>query len=170
MNYNSLGQISLQLPQGPSADSFKIYLFVNVIDDTYGVTVYNITSPVTVTPNDALADSLAVSISSGDASSQALVALNSGNLNLVAKNVIALSTAFNIQSTATSSNQTMNQTQLDKANNQLAQLRDFMVSKVSELSVSDVSSIKVISSALSASTQTPEQVSTKAAVIIKPKL
>ena len=143
-------------------DAYKIYLFVNIIDDSGGTTVYNITTPVIVTSNNALANNLASAISSNDPASPLLTDLNSGNLNLVAKNVIALSSVFNIQSTASQTDVTANTT-LDQ-NNQMAALREFFMQKVVDLSVSDISSIKVISSALSATTGAPQQVSSSMAV------
>ena len=149
------------MPQGPSEDSYKIYLYVNIIDDTDGTTVFHIRDPVTVMPNNELATSLANSIRGNEASNPFLLELNSGNLNLVSKNVIALSTVFNIQSKSSSSFLKNESSQFD---NQMAYLREFMVNKVAQLSVSTVSSVKVISSALSAATQTPVQVSSKAAV------
>ena len=168
LNYNSNGVISLQLPQGPDTDSYFVYLFVNVIDDTDGKTVYYLTTPVQVTPNNNLANSLANSIASNDASNPVVLQLNSGNLNLVSKNVIALATVFNIQSTNSGSNgngSTTNSTiQSNQVNNQVASLREFLVTKISGLSVSDISSIKVIASALSAATQSPNQISTNTAV------
>ena len=157
LNYNTNGQISLQLPQGPSNDAYKIYLYVNIIDNTKGTTVFTIPNPILVYPNIDLASGLL-----DDPNNPFLTQLNSGNLNLVAKNVIALTTVFNIQSTDSASSQ--NLTEIAQANNQMSVLREFMVNKMNELSVSDMSSIKVISSALSAATQTPDQVSTKTAV------
>ena len=57
-----------------------------------------------------------------------------------------------------------NLTEIAQANNQMSVLREFMVNKMNELSVSDMSSIKVISSALSAATGAPQQISSKSAV------
>ena len=84
--------LSVQLPQGPSTDSYKIYLLVNIIDDTDGSTLYYLSNPVTVQPDNSLANDLASSITSNDANNQLLLNLNSGNLNIVAKNVIAITT------------------------------------------------------------------------------
>ena len=126
------------------------------------MTVYNLPAPVSVTPNNGLATSLADSITSNDVASPLLVELNSGNLNVVSKNVIALATVFNIQS----SSPAVNSSQTAQINDQMATLREFLVDKVTELSVSDISSIKVISSALSAATQSQAQVSSKTAVSI----
>ena len=169
LNYNSNGQLTIQLPQGPASDLNRIYIFVNVIDDTYGTTVFNIPTPITVLPDNQLASNLASSISSNDPTCAVLVALNSGNLNVVVKNVIGLTTVFNIQSignvAATATNANLS-SQINQMNNDLANLRDYMVNIVSDLSVTDLSSIKVISSALSVATQTPQQVTTNAAVCV----
>ena len=89
-----------------------------------------------------------------------LVALNSGNLNLVSSNVIALSTVLNIPITSSYSNSTEN----ELLNNDMADLREFLVEKVSTLSISDISSVKVISSALASATQSTGQISSKTAV------
>ena len=170
MNYNSNGDLYIQLPQGPDYDSYKLYLFVNIIDDTYGVTVYNITQPVTVMPNDNLANNLAASIASNDPNSPFLQDLNSGNLNLVAKNVIALTSVFNIQGLSTTSTASTTTTSTNATtnaeNDKKAALREFLIGKVAELSVSDMSSIKVIASALSSASANTDQISRNAAVYI----
>ena len=154
LNYNSNGQISVQLPQGPQSDSYKIYLSVNIIDDTYGVTAFAIKTPVIVMPNDALAMSLMQSMMNNDASNKMIIEMNSNNINMVAANAIALSTVFNIDG--------INETNI---NNDKAFMRDFMAAKVMGLSISDVSSIKLMGSALSKITETPQQVSSNTAVI-----
>jgi hypothetical protein len=154
LNYNSNGQVSVQLPQGPQSDSYKIYLSVNIIDDTYGVTAFVIKTPVIVMPNDALAMSLMQSMMNNDANNKMIIEMNSNNINMVAANAIALSTMFNIDS--------INETNI---NNDKAFMRDFMAAKVTGLSISDVSSIKLMGSALSKITETPQQVSSNTAVI-----
>ena len=147
---------------------------MNIIDDTDGTTVYLLPAPVTVKPYNQLANSLAESISSNDASSPMVIELNSWNLNLVSKNVISLATVFNIQSSVSlNSNTSLNNSAVSandtaaiaQINNQMASLREFLVNKMIGLSVSDISSIKVISSALSVATQTVQQVSATTAVI-----
>jgi hypothetical protein len=136
-------------------------LFVNIIDDTYGVTVYNITTPVIVLPNFNLANSLTASITTNDPNSPFLQDLNSGNLNRVAKNVIALSSVFNIQSLSSA---TIKKNSSNADNDQKSQLREYLISKVVDLSVSHMSSIKVISSALASASANTEQISRNSAV------
>ena len=168
LNYNSNGQISLQLPQGPQTDAYKIYLSVNIIDDTNGVTNYYVkNNPIIVKPNDALALSVMQSIKNNDQNNQFISGLNSGNLNMVAANIIALSSVFNTESEASLNTSNTNTSNNNVDNNDKANIRDYMAQKVTQLSVSDVSSIKVIGSALSKLTETPQQVSSNTAVIIK---
>jgi len=160
LSYNSIGNLSVQLPQGPMSDAHNIYLFVNIIDDTLGTTVCNLTSPIPVTPNSLLVQDLMGSISSNDMTNSIYADLNSGNLNLVTNNVVSLSTALNIQISESGGAIFLN----SSVNNQMASLRDYMIQKVSNLCVSDVSSIKVISSALSMATQVFYQISSSSAV------
>jgi hypothetical protein len=165
LNYNKKGDLFIQLPQGPEYDSYKLYLFVNIIDDTYGTIVYNITQPVTVMPNDNLANDLAASISTNDPNSAFLRDLNSGNLNLVAKNVIALSFVFNIQSLSASSPTTLSNSNASNADNdQKAELREYLIKKVADLSLSHMSSIKVISSSLASASANTNQITRNSAV------
>lgn len=153
LNYNTNGQINVQLPQGPQIDSYKIYLSVNIIDDTHGLTTFTLNSPVIVIPNDALTLSLTQSMLNNDQSNQMIKDMNSNNLNIIASNAIALSTVLNAQ------NETTNET-----NNEKAYMRDYMTQKVTSMSVPDVSSIKVMGSTLSKLTEMPEQVNSNMAV------
>jgi hypothetical protein len=171
LNYNSNGKISLQLPQGPQSDSYKIYLSVNIIDDTNGVTNYYVkNNPIIVKPNEALALSLMQSVKKNDQNNQFMAGLNSGNLNMVAANIIALSSVFNTESEASLNASNTNTSDNNNNNNDKATIRDYMAQKVTQLSVSDISSIKVIGSALSKLTETPQQVSSNTAVNIKNSL
>lgn len=56
---NSNGISEFKLPNGPIDDSFKISLFVNIVDDSNAVYKYSILNPLIVQPNVALIDNLA---------------------------------------------------------------------------------------------------------------
>ena len=142
------------MPEGPSSDFYKIYLYVNILDDMGGTTVFPIVTPVTVYPFDDLAYNMVYSIVNESSVDQINAYINSGNLNILAKNVIPLSTALNIISKRV----------LTTSDNLLARARKYMIDRVTESSLSDLSSIKVISSSLSASTETHEQVSSTTGV------
>ena len=177
-----MGQISMPLPTGHVTDSYKIYLSVNIIDDTDGITLYKLPYPVTVYPNDNLTYSIMetlietnsvvnstnmtyTSITNNNTTktrttNRILLELNSGNLNLIAKNVVILAAAFNTMSTESSS---LSSDKLDKMKN----LRESLVNTIAQLSVSDVSSMKVILSALSVATKNTTQISKSMAVSVR---
>ncbi len=144
-----MGVGNLQLPQGPQSDSNHIYLSVNIVDDTNGVTTYSLPSPVVVLPNTNI-------LSNSSSNVQLMTALNSGNVNLVAINVIAIATGFNMQfnSSQTSTSQI----------SEVTAFKELLAKKVTQLSVSDSNSINTIASSLSSLTQVPEQVSPNLAV------
>ena len=142
-----------------------MYLIVNVIDDSGGATVYEIPTPVNVYPNDKFADDIANSLMDTTQSSPFLLDINSGNLNLVAKNVISLTSVFNVQSLGAATATTgSSSTTPDPNDDKKAFLREYLINKVSDLTVSDISSIKVIGSALSVATGTIQQMSKQSAV------
>jgi len=140
---------NLQLPQGPQSDSYQIYLSVNIVDDTNGVTTYSLPSPVVVLPNTNL-------LSDPSSNVQLMTELNSGNVNLVARNAIAIASGLNMQfdSPQTSTSQI----------SEVTAFKELLVNKVTQLSVSDSNSISTIASTLSSLTQVPNQVSSNMAV------
>ena len=151
MSYNSIGNIYTLLPEGPAEDSHKIYIIVNIIDDSNGKTEYKMANPITVWPNVEIASNLVDMVSSNDPNSPIIQDLNSGNVNLVAGNSLVLSCVLN------SANKNI-------SDDQGANVRDFLIDKISSLTVSDMSSIKIISTALFMTTSKIEQVSKAGAV------
>lgn len=149
ISYNSLGVGNLELPQGSQSDSYHIYLSVNIMDDTNGVTTYSLPSPVLVLPNTNI-------LSNSSSNVQLMTELNSGNVDLVAINVIAIATGFNMQfnSSQTSTSQI----------SEVTSFKELLAKKVTQLSVSDSNSISTIASSLSSLTQVLEQVSSNLAV------
>ena len=54
IGYNENGESIFQLNQGPDYDKFKMYLHVNVWDWDGAFTRFDINTPITVIPNNAL--------------------------------------------------------------------------------------------------------------------
>ena len=158
LNSNSDGNLWTKLSQGPPNDGNKIYIFVNIIDNNDGVTIYTISKPIVVTSNENFLDELAANLASNNPSLPLLQELNSQNLNLIAKNVIAVAGELNFQSLS------LNETKSNAQNTQKASLRDYLIGKLTDLSISDLSSMKIISSAMSIASSDREQVSVNAAV------
>jgi hypothetical protein len=101
-SYNTNGRLEIELPQGAKSDSYKLYLFINIVDDLGGTLVFNIKNPVIVESNDDLKLSLATEILGSNqytdisTSSDFVQQLNSGDVKSVSKNVINMATAFNL--------------------------------------------------------------------------
>lgn len=174
MNYNSNGTLTVQLPLGPEYDSYRIYIFVHIIDDGNGRTIYNITKPVKVYPNKNLTTSIMQDILDLEPSSQFLQELNDKDLQKAAKNIIGLSNSLNIQydTSKIESNQSLtyknisdlasDEDEIEKSKR--ASVREFLIDTVNNITVSSLSDIKIISSVLSSVTQSASEISQKSAV------
>lgn len=163
LNYNSNGRLSTQLPQGPMSDLYNLHLWVNIIDDTNGVTQFKLSSPVQVTPSPTqVLSNLTRSILNNDPMSEYLWLINSGNLNLIASKLTSLIGSFNMENNVTQMN-------LDQINAQ-SEFLEFLLNKINLLSLSDASEMKVMGSCLSQLTTEPMFVSIQMAVTLKKKL
>lgn len=58
LGYNSNGEIYVQLPQGAQSDSNKLYLYVNIIDNSGGIRVFYLDTALVVTQNKNSATSI----------------------------------------------------------------------------------------------------------------
>ena len=153
LGFNSVGVLSTQLPQGPASDSFKLYVYVNIIDDWQATTVYNLVTAITCMPNTTQTTAIIQAILGQDMSNSYMDDINSGKLSQVAQNAQVLAAQLNYLSSLT-----------PVEINQMASIREYLVDKVSALSIGDMSSIKAVSSALSATTTSYEQISSTSAV------
>jgi hypothetical protein len=73
LTYDTAGTVGFKLPVGLSTDSYKLYLYVKIIDDLNTITIFNIPTSVTVTVDDAYATSMATDLTSGNSSTLALL-------------------------------------------------------------------------------------------------
>ena len=103
LSYNSAGVLSIQLPQGPKEDAYKVQLIVQVIDDADGITVYRLSQSVYVLPNDAKTNALMDELLSNDPSSGFLQTLKGGSLQACGQQLISFSSMLNMQADSASS-------------------------------------------------------------------
>jgi hypothetical protein len=178
LNFNSYGNLSVQLPQGPISDSYRVFLFVNIIDNQHGLTMFNIPTPVLVLPDDSFISNLTQAITNNDVTNSFVKSLYISDLYSLGQRVIAISTTVNIKSNAITplistsvvnsqisiSNQLSNITQFD---NEMALVRVILAKQISNLTVFNISGMKVMASALSTATQIPFQVTRQLAVTAK---
>ena len=134
------------MPQGAVEDNYNIYIYVNIVDNENGRTVYHLASPIQVLPNSQSADIFVSVIDSIDPANKIAQDLNSQNLNLVSKNVLVIASILNRHSSTLT-------------NEQKANIREYLINKIISLTLTDISSIKIISTALSLLTYSSDQVS-----------
>ena len=96
VSYDSQGRMAMQLPQGPPYDSYKVNLFVQIVDDGDGVTVFNITDPVYVHPNSELTNMMMDDILYNPVSSF-LNILKTGTLQGVSQQLASFTSMLNMQ-------------------------------------------------------------------------
>jgi membrane protease subunit (stomatin/prohibitin family) len=115
-----------------------------------------------VYPNNALADNLLKTAMTNDPRNPAVVSLNTGNIKTVANFVTTLTTQINLKGTAGTNTSDVNQTLAQQ--NQKAELREVLINQLKDMPISDISSIKLFSTALSSTTQDTKEISRAAAV------
>lgn len=86
------------LPQGPEYDNYNMSMFVKIIDDTNGATIFNILTPINVKPDTVFTNSLLDDILNSNTSSQANKNLFSGDLRKTSNTISLLSQLLNSQS------------------------------------------------------------------------
>ena len=87
LNYDATGYLQLQLPQGPSYDSYKLKLFVHIVDNDNGLNVFELPGHVTVHPNNNLTNDLAKQILANDQQSSVWKIIAAGNLQACSQNI-----------------------------------------------------------------------------------
>jgi hypothetical protein len=123
-----------------------------------------VAKPIQVFPNTGLTNTLFETALTKDPRNPAVVSLNTGNLKTVASFVTSLTAEINMKGSPNVINSTYNETisQL----NRKAELREVLINQLKDMPVSDMSSIKLFSTALSSSTQDTKEISRSAAVTL----
>lgn len=105
------GVLSTQnLPIGPSTDSYRLYLYVNIIDNDNGVTTYNISTPIQVQPDTSTITNLIQELSNPSSTGTISNILASGNSQVATTVLLSVSSLLNSASSSsnTSSNDVTN--------------------------------------------------------------
>ena len=98
------------LPIGPSTDSYRLYLYVNIIDNDNGVTTYNISTPIQVQPDTSTITNLIQELSNPSSTGTISNILASGNSQVATTVLLSVSSLLNSASSSsnTSSNDVIN--------------------------------------------------------------
>lgn len=99
LSYNSEGSIAIPLPEGLANDSYKLTLYVKVIDDFEGISSYTV-GTVTVLPNVTLTTELINQFFDTSGTNSVYQVLKSGNLSIVSQFIISMSIALDSQASS----------------------------------------------------------------------
>ena len=99
LNYNSKGFITIQLPEGPSYDSYNITLYVKVVDDVEGIASFTV-GTVTVYPNVTQTADLINQFFVTNGTTSVNQVLKSGSLGVCGQFVTSLGVAIDSQASS----------------------------------------------------------------------
>jgi hypothetical protein len=153
---NAFGLFTVQLPSGTAT------LFVRITNNMGGVTTYWINQTVTLIVNSSMLTGLVSGLLSNIPTNNIVSALNSGSLQQTAQFAIAIGNTLNSLSTTASQNSS---NAILVSVDDCVAARAALVTAVASLPVSDISSLKLISSSFSSVTNTVGQNSLSSAVI-----
>jgi hypothetical protein len=180
------GVLSTQnLPIGPSTDSYRLYLYVNIIDNDNGVTTYNISTPIQVQPDTSTITNLIQELSNPSSTGTISNILASGNSQVATTVLLSVSSLLNSASSSSNAssndviniifylcylflnyNCTLTTTKKTTLSNQNSALRDYLATYINNLSISDINSVSNQASMLTALTAASNEVTRNTAVYI----
>jgi hypothetical protein len=163
--YNSQGWFKVQFGAG------NFTLFVRIVDDMGGVTIFNIPQRITVNMDKAVVANLVSSMLSKDASNSIVTSLQGGSIQQTTQYAIALGNTLNNIATTTisSSNSSNSSSSSSNSSGQVSlddrvSVRSMLTNYLVDLPLSDVSSVKLVSSSLSSITNAIRENSLASAV------
>jgi hypothetical protein len=162
LSFNSDGLLTTKLPQGNPEDDYQLYVTVLIKDESNGITRFEFNHSIQVYPDPNLKNELIMALVNKDIRNDFYNSLKSGNLKETAGNILGLVSMLNIRPNV--SNSTGNVTFNATEENYKAIARIELVTALGALTVSDISSIKLISAALDGLSNDPAQTSRDSAV------
>jgi hypothetical protein len=93
---DSNGSVTVQLPAGPSDDSFRLLIAVQVFDDFNDFATYTLPTPVTVSFYKAQVSGLLDDVINQNSSSAVNMALSSGDTSAVSNTISTFCTTLSV--------------------------------------------------------------------------
>lgn len=107
------GVLMTQLPNGAPADSNRLYIYVNIIDNDNGVTTFQIATPVQVDPDMGVLNSVIQQLSDPTNTGTINNVLASGNSQLATSVLLSVASLLNsVTYSSASSNLTANEVKM----------------------------------------------------------
>ena len=98
LGFNSNGILLTQLPLGSIYDSYKLSIYVQILDNDNGIAYYTIPTQVTVDADVAATQSIFAAITGSNTNSPVLTSLYSGSSQASIQNILSLSSVLNTMS------------------------------------------------------------------------
>lgn len=122
----SFGVSRFQLPNGPQADAYKIQIYVQILDDSDGITEFRLPNSLIVKPNNNLVNNLSNDLlnSNNDQNSSLISNLKTGNIQTTTTFISSFVSMLDSSSISASANQSTNSSNLN-SNNQVRLVLNF---------------------------------------------
>lgn len=144
LNFNQNGILVTQLPQGLKSDGYKLYIFVQIIDDSDAITIYNIEKPIVVEVRQDILSQLSDQLVNDPENSEFFNQIKYGDLQQSSTSMISMSMLLKEQPDNDQDNY---------------KIKDLFIQVTNDLKVDDLSSVKVISSVVSVLTENIQELS-----------
>jgi hypothetical protein len=149
--FNSLGLFKVQFGAG------NYSLFLRIVDDMGGVAIFYIPERIKVNMDQAVVADLVSNILSKDASTQLVSTLQAGSIQQTTQYALALGNTLNNIATASKVSSNSSDSSSSNSSGQIAlddrvSVRSILTTYLCDLPLSDVSSVKLVSSSLSSIT------------------
>ena len=145
INFNNMGVLKSQLPQGLESNSFKLFLFVQIIDDSDAITIFDLKNPITVKPRPDYLANVSKQLLDNPENSSFLKMLKNADLQQSSRNIISISSMLNDQNSNTTSSQ------------DAEKIKNIFTNVANDFQANDLSSVKVVASVLSLLTTNKDQ-------------
>lgn len=100
LGYGLNGSLSTLLPPGATYDLFQMSIYVQISDNDDGLTIFQITPPITVIPDNVKFQNMMTQLMSGDPTQVFNRNLNEGNNQIVIQDILTFMSVLNLQSLA----------------------------------------------------------------------
>lgn len=162
LDKNNYGLSKFQLPSGPKDDSYKITLYVDIIDDSDGIMTFELVTKCIVKPNQQIINNYVNNLLSDTNKQELKNQLQTNGIKQTVSFITSLTSILEnnqIDNTKTNITNSTNKDQSDKN----TAIKQVLIEVVSNLPSNNINNIILISSTLSVLTNKPNELNDNSA-------
>jgi hypothetical protein len=159
--FGERGDKNVTLPAGPSSDSHRVYINIQIYDDSGAFTVYNLSTPIIVTTDPGVVNSTQSDLLSP--TSAVFASISSSDVQTALNSIMILSIMFNMHDRE---NLVENSSNLTSNNEKRAQINDLFVNYISNITMTSLNEAQMVGATLAVLSNNPKQLSSNSAVSI----